>query len=590
MTDINGDLIDIAGFRDDGTARIRSVFARASNSSTAMVTRSWHEFQVTDGVLVMPGLDAGAAELRITMGTWSQKWLVTIPDSDTPISLATLIDAYVEYDPPVVGQAQAARDAAIDAANDAELSATSAAGSASDAAATYAALTNDITNAADAVRANVEADADRAELARDEAETASAGAALSESAAAGSASDASTSASNAAGSASAASTSASGANDSAVAASGSASAAASSASDAATSAGAAATSEVNAAASASDASGSAGDAATSLGSAMSARDDAQYAASQAESAKTGAESAQSAANSSRIDAQTARNSAQYAATTATNAANSFGLTASASTLAPGTAASATVTGTGPSYSIAFGVPAGVKGDKGDQGLGLQLQGRVAAHANLPTGLVAGDAGKAWIVEADGLLYIWDGAAFPAAGSGLNLVGAKGDKGDQGDPGPRGYTGDVGPRGEQGIQGEPGEPGTTLWDDLTGKPVTFPPTIGVGATDAKAGDWMPSWTDVKSKPSTFPPTIGSGGTTAVAGNDVRLTDARTPTDSSVTNAKVSASAGIALSKLAAGYVSGSVNGVATTTVVWRGTQAQYDAIGSKDANTVYLVTE
>lgn len=46
----------------------------------------------------------------------------------------------------------------------------------------------------------------------------------------------------------------------------------------------------------------------------------------------------------------------------------------------------------------------------------------------------------------------------------------------------------------------------------------------------------------------PPIIGSGATQAVAGNDARLTDTRTPTDSSVTNAKVAADAAIAETKL------------------------------------------
>ena len=38
----------------------------------------------------------------------------------------------------------------------------------------------------------------------------------------------------------------------------------------------------------------------------------------------------------------------------------------------------------------------------------------------------------------------------------------------------------------------------------------------------------AWDDVTGKPPTFAPTIGSGATQAVAGNDPRLTNARTPT--------------------------------------------------------------
>ena len=52
----------------------------------------------------------------------------------------------------------------------------------------------------------------------------------------------------------------------------------------------------------------------------------------------------------------------------------------------------------------------------------------------------------------------------------------------------------------------------------------------------------------------------------------------------------AKADTALQAMPTGYVSGSANGTPTNTVLWRGTQAQYDAIGSKDANTIYVVKE
>lgn len=93
--------------------------------------------------------------------------------------------------------------------------------------------------------------------------------------------------------------------------------------------------------------------------------------------------------------------------------------------------------------------------------------------------------------------------------------------------------------------------------------------------------------------------GTTGTTVPFGNDARFTDQRTPSDNSVTSAKIvdgtivngdiNASAAIALSKLAAGYVQGSVNGTVTTLTVWTGTQAQYNALGSWSSTTVYVVT-
>jgi len=42
-----------------------------------------------------------------------------------------------------------------------------------------------------------------------------------------------------------------------------------------------------------------------------------------------------------------------------------------------------------------------------------------------------------------------------------------------------------------------------------------------------GTGTASWSTITGKPATFPPTIGSTSSTAVAGNDARLTDARTP---------------------------------------------------------------
>ncbi|UYL88147.1 minor tail protein [Gordonia phage Evaa] len=61
------------------------------------------------------------------------------------------------------------------------------------------------------------------------------------------------------------------------------------------------------------------------------------------------------------------------------------------------------------------------------------------------------------------------------------------------------------------------------------------------------------------------------------------------DNSIVNADIASNAAIALSKLATGRVAGSVNGTATTTTVWRGTEAQYAQLATKDANTIYFRT-
>lgn len=46
-----------------------------------------------------------------------------------------------------------------------------------------------------------------------------------------------------------------------------------------------------------------------------------------------------------------------------------------------------------------------------------------------------------------------------------------------------------------------EGGTVAWDDVTGKPATFPPTIGTTATTAKAGDYQPTAANISDATAT-----------------------------------------------------------------------------------------
>lgn len=52
---------------------------------------------------------------------------------------------------------------------------------------------------------------------------------------------------------------------------------------------------------------------------------------------------------------------------------------------------------------------------------ISLSGRVATYSALPSGLGGGDAGKAYWVDADRLVYIWNGSAFPAEGDGVEFT-------------------------------------------------------------------------------------------------------------------------------------------------------------------------
>jgi hypothetical protein len=85
-------------------------------------------------------------------------------------------------------------------------------------------------------------------------------------------------------------------------------------------------------------------------------------------------------------------------------------------------------------------PQGPLGIGGEQGAGLALQGSVATENDLPA---SSTVGFAYIVEASGDLYIWNGGAWMNAGP------IQGPEGEQGPQGPQGDQGSVGPQGPQG---------------------------------------------------------------------------------------------------------------------------------------------
>jgi hypothetical protein len=356
----------------------------------------------------------------------------------------------------------------------------------------------------------------------------------------------------------------------------------------------------------------------------------------------------------------------------------------------------------PNGFIIGGIP-GPQGTAGPPGQGLEITGGVDTYAELPVDAADNDA---YVVLADGKLYIRVNGSWPANGAGVAFRGPTGPAGTDGTDGVDGATGDQGIQGEQGVQGETGEKGDTgdtgpegpqgdqgiqgvkgdqgdqgipgtgngivetivagtnidvdstdpanpivsvealtaddFTDGATNKSFTAAEKTKLAAisgtntgdqnlssyatTAAVAAAYQPldadltalaalsapatklagiatgaevnvnaDWTSVTgdsqilNKPTTFAPTIGTTSTTAVAGNDARLTDTRTPSSLSVTNAMVSATAAISLSKLATGNASGSNNGTAADLVLWIGTAAQYAAVGSKSSTTVYVVT-
>ena len=110
--------------------------------------------------------------------------------------------------------------------------------------------------------------------------------------------------------------------------------------------------------------------------------------------------------------------------------------------------------------------AGPMGPAGPPGPGLVVSGEVASYADLPSGLTARDAGKAFLVG--DRLYVWDGVKFPADGLGAQVRGPVGPAGPMGPagpsgadsvvPGPVGAAGPVGPIGPAGAAGAVGPAG------------------------------------------------------------------------------------------------------------------------------------
>ncbi len=167
--------------------------------------------------------------------------------------------------------------------------------------------------------------------------------------------------------------------------------------------------------------------------------------------------------------------------------------------------------------------------QGRDGAGVQLAGAVSTYAELPDDLTGEDAGKAYVVQENGKLYVWSGTAWPLEPQGADFRGEQGPQGVQGATGPSGpanslsigvvtagpagasITGSApsqvlnltlpeGPAGEQGPQGERGEVGpasTVPGPDGksitagTGAPVSAAP-YGTLYIDVSTGD-LYRWT-------------------------------------------------------------------------------------------------
>ena len=102
---------------------------------------------------------------------------------------------------------------------------------------------------------------------------------------------------------------------------------------------------------------------------------------------------------------------------------------------------------------------GPTGPQGAQGTSITVKGSVAAVGNLPS---SGNAvNDAWIVTANGSLYVWNGSSWVNAGPIVGPTGPQGIQGIQGIQGPTGAQGITGPQGAQGITGPQGATGPSV---------------------------------------------------------------------------------------------------------------------------------
>ena len=133
-------------------------------------------------------------------------------------------------------------------------------------------------------------------------------------------------------------------------------------------------------------------------------------------------------------------------------------------------------------------PQGDVGPQGPQGDSINVKGTKATVAALPS--VGNYAGDAWIVEADGHLYVWNGGEWIDAGTfqgpqgpvgPTGPQGATGATGAQGPAGPTGPEGPQGPIGLTGAQGIQGIQGPTGPQGVQGDPGPTGPTGATGAT-------------------------------------------------------------------------------------------------------------
>ena len=143
-----GTLRDQSRIETDGRISIQAQYTRESDVYPGeLITREIRNEPIIDGAFRVENLEAGPVIVEITAGAEFSRWELVLPEGDGEHNLADLVDAYVEWEPPIVAAAQAAAaeaqaaaavvggaEAVMSAKSEAEAAASSSASSATNAA------------------------------------------------------------------------------------------------------------------------------------------------------------------------------------------------------------------------------------------------------------------------------------------------------------------------------------------------------------------------------------------------------------------------------------------------------------------------
>lgn len=191
-------------------------------------------------------------------------------------------------------------------------------------------------------------------------------------------------------------------------------------------------------------------------------------------------------------------------------------------------------------------PTGATGDTGPTGpqgspaSPVNLLGSKNLIADLPT--TGNTLNDAWIVQEDGDLYYWNGTAWISLGQIVGPQGPQGPQGIQGVTGPQGNTGATGPSGVISVTGPVTNTGTSTAavigldkslitsDDITWS--VFNTFADLPAAASNHG----MFAHVHDTGSAYYAHNGNWVKLAID-TDPRFTDTRTPTDGTVTTAKI-----------------------------------------------------